>query len=309
MKSNFFIHFIYKYLILSLLIYYRARYYDPAVGRFIQRDPLGLAGGINLYAYADNNPVNFNDPSGLLAHQTGLWWDTQNETYHLTTRISGGLGAIGGGSEAFLGGAACTTGLGCVVGVPVAAHGLDQVQAGLRQLWTGQETDPLTSLGLQKAGLSRGTANQVNAVISIVGSFGAGMTTKALQEVAGLDAAGTMASEGVADGKFYSVAHEMKLNPDSYPGVTRYMHFKEANTALESAMESNPALSELGITVPKSSIGAIIGKSPTDWVWHHDIENGVMQLVPKSQHPNIPGGIFWETLHPEGKGGFSIWGK
>lgn len=45
------------------------------------------------------------------------------------------------------------------------------------------------------------------------------------------------------------------------------------------------------------------------WVWHHDIEPGVMQLVPKSQHPNIPGGIFWDTLHPGGQGGFSIWGK
>lgn len=55
--------------------------------------------------------------------------------------------------------------------------------------------------------------------------------------------------------------------------------------------------------------GSIIGKSPTNWVQHHDIENGLMQLVPKSQHPNVPGGIFWETLHPGKKGGFSIWGK
>ncbi|WP_394345008.1 hypothetical protein [Chryseobacterium taihuense] len=33
-----------------------------------------------------------------------------------------------------------------------------------------------------------------------------------------------------------------------------------------------------------------------------------MQLVPKRQHSNIPGGIFWNTLHPGGKGGMSIWG-
>lgn len=47
------------------LYFYRARYYWPNLGRFTQRDPAGYAAGINLYAYVNNNPVNFNDPSGL----------------------------------------------------------------------------------------------------------------------------------------------------------------------------------------------------------------------------------------------------
>jgi len=47
------------------LIYYRARYYDPAVGRFSQRDPIGLSGGLNHYAYVASNPVNAVDPEGL----------------------------------------------------------------------------------------------------------------------------------------------------------------------------------------------------------------------------------------------------
>jgi RHS repeat-associated protein len=51
----------------SGLIFYRARYYHPGLGRFASRDPIGMRGGINSYAYAGGNPVNYNDPSGLLA--------------------------------------------------------------------------------------------------------------------------------------------------------------------------------------------------------------------------------------------------
>ena len=47
------------------LYYYRARYYDPAIGRFITRDPIGFKGGMNLYSYVQNNPVNFKDAKGL----------------------------------------------------------------------------------------------------------------------------------------------------------------------------------------------------------------------------------------------------
>src|SRR5206468_13033167 len=46
------------------LYYARARYIDPAVGRFVSEDPIGLAGGINRYAFVGNDPVNGWDPSG-----------------------------------------------------------------------------------------------------------------------------------------------------------------------------------------------------------------------------------------------------
>jgi RHS repeat-associated protein len=41
------------------------RYYDPKIGRYITADPIGIDGGINLYAYVQNNPVNQIDPYGL----------------------------------------------------------------------------------------------------------------------------------------------------------------------------------------------------------------------------------------------------
>ena len=46
------------------LYYMNARYYDPAIGRFLSEDPLGLGGGdLTLYSYAGSNPVAFVDPS------------------------------------------------------------------------------------------------------------------------------------------------------------------------------------------------------------------------------------------------------
>lgn len=46
--------------------FYRARYYNPTLQRFISEDPIGMAGsGPNLYAYVGNNPINFRDPFGL----------------------------------------------------------------------------------------------------------------------------------------------------------------------------------------------------------------------------------------------------
>jgi RHS repeat-associated protein len=46
-------------------LYMRNRYYDPESGRFTQEDPIGLAGGLNLYGFADGDPVNYSDPFGL----------------------------------------------------------------------------------------------------------------------------------------------------------------------------------------------------------------------------------------------------
>ncbi|HEX9483410.1 MAG TPA: RHS repeat-associated core domain-containing protein, partial [Gemmatimonadaceae bacterium] len=64
----------------------RNRYYDSQSGRFTQEDPIGLAGGMNLYGFAGGDPVNFSDPFGL-------WPDCTTLPCPL---IAGGAAALGG---------------------------------------------------------------------------------------------------------------------------------------------------------------------------------------------------------------------
>ena len=47
------------------LVNFRARWYDPVTGRWLSKDPIGLNGGLNLYAFCGNDPINYCDFEGL----------------------------------------------------------------------------------------------------------------------------------------------------------------------------------------------------------------------------------------------------
>jgi hypothetical protein len=109
----------------------------------------------------------------------------------------------------------------------------------------------------------------------------------------------------------YSVAFEMKLKLSSYPGKLRPSHDLEANEAFLESLEGDPeferAMQQMGITMQRTPTGLTPRRPPAGWTWHHAQEPGVMQLVPSSQHE--PGTIFQGVLHPNGRGGYSKWGK
>ena len=86
------------------LMFYRARLFDPVLKRFVSEDPIGLAGGTNMYAYVNNSPLNFSDPSG-----NDPWAKDPGQTWYCTAPLHAAPGLDMGGNGPFHHGFLCTS--------------------------------------------------------------------------------------------------------------------------------------------------------------------------------------------------------
>jgi RHS repeat-associated protein len=371
----------------SGLIYYGLRYYDPSLGRFINRDPSAEAGGNNLYRFVGNSPVNRVDYLGLGADDIvalapfvvngkkqddpdydrwsanqdfldelfkqkpdtefdpigvkgdlheGSFFIRENFVYRVTGRNpeGGWYGVrwdLGYAKEvirqenirrgkiilASLAAEAATLTVPSdlkIAGMVAGQFTLDILQVVANSILS---LNPLVAVSMANGNKAYDFSENVlvdsslyrrDLVMTLPAM--AVMAAGFIEEAPALGALKST-SEVVASsptGKFYSVAFEMKIEVSVF-GRARGVHFNRANAALDAALKSDASFAaQMEELIPgvKDAVSKVGGReTPADWIWHHESEGGLMRLVPEEQH--TPGSMFWETLHPGGKGGYSIW--
>jgi len=196
----------------SGLMFFRARWYDPATGMWMTPDVLQYRDSSNMYAFCGDDPVNCSDgvgrfgwwsltPFGAAADLEDAYKNNQqfrNDVNDFASAakevglqtlsnpyVQGMLQVAGGCTEAVAGFAALWTGVGTVPGAVALVHGGDVCQAGIRTLATGQvhETyfDQLSMYALQKAGVSERAARLTTTALDVgLGAYGAGGSARAL---------------------------------------------------------------------------------------------------------------------------------
>ncbi|MDB9999123.1 hypothetical protein OAE16_01630 [Porticoccaceae bacterium] len=187
------------------LYYYRARYYSPAIGRFLQTDPIGYGDGLNWYAYVGNDPLNVTDPTGA--------YGIPGAIYGAIAGATGGYIASGGSAKEKIIGTVSGAVAGGAVGfvAPQTSHVAGLAAAGAVASATGQAIGSTTNAAIEK-GVANVELSDVNVDIgtTIAGGIGAGaggvvakgvasMTAKPIVGVA-LEKAGTPTVTGLAAG-------------------------------------------------------------------------------------------------------------
>jgi RHS repeat-associated protein len=132
------------------------RDYDPRLGRYVESDPIGLAGGINTYAYAGNDPVNAIDPFGTSTNRVANSANATLPAISIMARPAAGAIVEGLGI-----GGAVTTG---ALLLPLGLSGDTRMDEGSRQFIYVTYTRTNLGSGQVYSGRTSGYANPSNPV-------------------------------------------------------------------------------------------------------------------------------------------------
>ena len=194
--------------------YYKARVYSATLGRFLQTDPIDVAGGINLYAYVGNDPVNWLDPLGLQTPPILTGWDPGCSICNATAFINGTdivitAQASGGDGGAWLGGG-MTGGVG---------NGRSPIAGFNPRGGGGGEARP-------QRNICRSAYSGANAVSDLAGDIALGADTVAM----GAAVAAVITSETIVGGlTFGAIAAGAKLVSLGASGVRAVVQFTSGN--------------------------------------------------------------------------------
>ena len=131
---------------------YKARVYSPTLGRFLQTDPAGYPDGPNWYNYANSDPVNKTDPSGLDPcdpQYSDCGGDAGGDIYSYGHNDDGGVGAdIGGLSDEF------EAELQAMINAAIYSFNLQmaQIEGGRQNNWACRQNGPRTNLSIGLGG-------------------------------------------------------------------------------------------------------------------------------------------------------------
>jgi RHS repeat-associated protein len=268
----------------SGLYYYGARYYDPRISIWASVDPLAEK-TLDSYGYCYQNPIDLVDPSGKKPEPSGKGW----------TRFWGGMRTVGGVCQVVagaVGGAATSwTGVGAVVGVVAVVHGADDVQAGLRQLWTGEETESLTYKGIKASAKAAGASENTASTIATFSDIGLSFVGGGAGSFKLFSRGGKVAEFTVAESKFNyffgkvieGAAHNIQRSAQNLKDLTTLgiktetQLIKIFGKTLSEGTEISRATNEYGTTINKILNIGEKGQIVTSFFY----EAGDLSKVPK----------------------------
>ncbi len=148
------------------LIWMGARYYDPISGRFLSPDPIGYPICLDLYNYANGDPVNYKDPDGRFASHAYQVTKSKIVDVFQDPRTAGYIQAGFGLAETLAGKALFATPPTAILGGFMVVDGLDRYAAGMLSVFSEKPVDTAKMQLLVAAGLSHNSAFFIDECLS-----------------------------------------------------------------------------------------------------------------------------------------------